>query len=70
MASRPWFAFFFLYSHEPCPARLPSHLSHFLKRLLIFPEHLRFSLISVIQTAKMHLFQKIIAEKFCRFGKM
>ena len=70
MASRPWLAIFFLSSIEPCPARLPSLSSHFLKRLLIFPEYLRFSLISVIQTVKMHLFQKIIPEKFCQFGKM
>ena len=67
MASRPWLAIFFLGSIEPCSAR---HLSHFPKCPLIFPEHLLFSLISVIQTAKMHLFQKIIPEKFCQFRKI
>ena len=62
------FSYFVLSSR----VRLASHSlsSHFFKHPLIFPEHLRFSLISVIQTVKMHLFQKIFREKFCQFGKM
>ena len=37
--------------------------------LLISSENCGFSLILVIQTMKMHLFRKIIREKFCQSGK-
>ena len=43
--------------------------SHFRNCLLISSGNARFSLISVIETEKMHDFLKIFPEKFCQFGK-
>jgi hypothetical protein len=37
--------------------------------MLTFAEYCRFALIFIIQTLKMHLFLKIIREKFGQFGK-
>ena len=42
---------------------------HFRNILLILSAYCQFALIFVIQTLKMHLFLKIIREKFGQFGK-
>ena len=43
--------------------------SHFRNSPLKIPAYCRFALIFVIQTQEMHLFWKIIVEKFGRFRK-